>query len=81
MSTLGTIEEVATTVGQLAQDASIFIPAPAGAVVALLGTGAVAVAAVLKALDAGVTPDSVVTAIEAAMKAASDAEMKAELKG
>ena len=79
MSTIGTVEEVAAVIGQLAEDVSTFAPPPVGAIAALLGEGATAVAGIIKALEGGATPESLVHAIEVAVSAASAAEMKREL--
>lgn len=62
-----------------AQDISAFAPEPIKAVAQGLIAAARAVEAVIEATAAGAGQDELVAAVEGAMKAASDAEMKKDL--
>ena len=74
-----TFEEIANALSDIADDASAFLPEPGGAIVLLLAKETKVLASALLARESGVPEDALVSAIEAAMKVASDVEMKKEL--
>jgi hypothetical protein len=79
-SVLGTIETVAADIASFGQDVSKYAP-PGVLQIAgfLVGEGAGAVARVLKAIDGGAPADDPVAVLTAALKLASDLQMKTEL--
>lgn len=71
---------MASVIKEIAQDVSIFAPQPVSGIAQLLARHADLLEATISAIEGGHTGDELTRLIEQAIKAASDEQMRAELK-
>lgn len=74
-----TPEQAVTAIEGIARDVSIFAPPPASTIASLIAGSAMVLEKILRAQASGTPIAELEQAVEAAMLAASDAQMKSQL--